>query len=365
MSGETASAASSAPSQNTDKVVLKIGTTDDPDTLSPYTALDTLSWEIFCLNYDSLFGVGNGHGADPGSGKRVSHTAERRHLGRRQDLDHPHEAQPQVVGRPAADGRRRGLELQLQHREPHESSTTARCRRVEARRGRRSDDGAHHLLASPKADLETASTSPSCPSTSGARCRPKAVAVQPHRTTRRSSAADRSTSSECKKGKYVLRMEPQPLLLGQGHRPSTSIILRRPTRTPTRWRSDLRAGQSIDAAWGHPRRLSSRTLGSDPGIRGASPINLLQLGVPEPQLLRRARPPWAAPVLQAIRHFRQRLELCGRPPGAAAISPTGGRATPGTDHPAAEDVDQTPTITGSRPPARLYTLRPGQGWPVA
>ena len=59
MSGETASAASSAPSQNTDKVVLKIGTTDDPDTLSPYTALDTLSWEIFCLNYDSLFGVGN------------------------------------------------------------------------------------------------------------------------------------------------------------------------------------------------------------------------------------------------------------------------------------------------------------------
>jgi peptide/nickel transport system substrate-binding protein len=54
-----AQAASPSPSPSSSAVVLKIGSTDTPDSFNVFTSLEPVSWEIMNLNYDFLFGIGS------------------------------------------------------------------------------------------------------------------------------------------------------------------------------------------------------------------------------------------------------------------------------------------------------------------
>ena len=51
-------AAASSPSPATGKVVLRIGWTTDPDNLNPFIGYANWTFEIWSLNYQSLFGLG-------------------------------------------------------------------------------------------------------------------------------------------------------------------------------------------------------------------------------------------------------------------------------------------------------------------
>ena len=53
-----AGAASPSPSASTDKVVLKIGWTVEPDTLNPFIGWQNQDYEIWSINYSFLFGFG-------------------------------------------------------------------------------------------------------------------------------------------------------------------------------------------------------------------------------------------------------------------------------------------------------------------
>ena len=55
----SAQAASPSPAPSSSAVVLKIGSTDTPDSFSVFTSLEPVSWEIMNLTYDFLFGIGS------------------------------------------------------------------------------------------------------------------------------------------------------------------------------------------------------------------------------------------------------------------------------------------------------------------
>ena len=53
-----AAASSPSPSPATGKVVLRIGWTTDPDNLNPFIGFANWTYEIWALNYQTLFGLG-------------------------------------------------------------------------------------------------------------------------------------------------------------------------------------------------------------------------------------------------------------------------------------------------------------------
>ena len=114
--------------------------------------------------------------------------------------------------------------------------------------------------------------------------------------------------------------------------------------------ADLKSG-ALDAAWGIPEAQFESLV--DAGRHPARRLQLLQLGLPQPQLLRQAE--LAGQPGAARRALPQRSELRHRPRQRSAGSPTRAwprrrrrscRPTPGS----------TPTTTGSRRPTRLYTF---------
>ena len=54
-----AHAASPTPSPSSSAAILRIGTTDTPDSFSVFTSLEPVSWEVMSLTYDFLFGLGS------------------------------------------------------------------------------------------------------------------------------------------------------------------------------------------------------------------------------------------------------------------------------------------------------------------
>ena len=54
----TAAAESASPAASTDKVVLKIGWTVEPDNLNPFIGWQNQDYEIWSINYSFLFGFG-------------------------------------------------------------------------------------------------------------------------------------------------------------------------------------------------------------------------------------------------------------------------------------------------------------------
>ena len=115
----SAHASSSEPSGSAAplKVVLKIGWTVEPDNLNPFVGWQNQDYEIWSINYELPVRLRHLRQADARPGERVPDQAERRPLGRRQGLDHPPQAGPEVERRPAAHRRRRRLHLQLHHQE--------------------------------------------------------------------------------------------------------------------------------------------------------------------------------------------------------------------------------------------------------
>ena len=96
-----ASASSSSPSPAAGGVTLRIGWTADPDNLNPFIGVETAASEVLALTYDRLFGIGTRRLADPAACDRAPDHRERRHLGRRQDVDGTPQAGRQVAGRRA------------------------------------------------------------------------------------------------------------------------------------------------------------------------------------------------------------------------------------------------------------------------
>ena len=111
--GRRPRAASPAASASGDAVTLRIGTTSDADTINPFTMLETLSFEAVGAHLQPAVRPRRGRPAAPHARGGGAYARERRHLGRRQDRDGQAEARPQVVGRHAADGVGRRLDLQL------------------------------------------------------------------------------------------------------------------------------------------------------------------------------------------------------------------------------------------------------------
>ena len=145
--------------------------------------------------------------------------------------------------------------------------------------------------------------------------------------------------------------------------------------------ADLKSG-NLDAAWGIPA-AQFRTLESEPGIE-ARRLQLLQLGLPQLQLLRRAELA-GQPGAQGLA-LPPRAQLRDRPAEARATSPTSGNAAPGTTILPPEHVERPrlPLAAAGRPGDAASTwpkagqlldeagyplkdgdgVRPGQGKPI-
>ena len=223
-------AASSSPSPASGKVVLKIGWTIGARQPEPVRG----------LGHHDLRDLGGqlrlpvrlrrpDHGADARPRGAVPHPGKRRHLARRQGLDHPPEAQSEVVGRPAAHRRRRRLHLQLRRQEPH-GQHGPDDRRHHRGQGDRPDHRADRLLP---AQGRHGGHLPADPARArlGARLAAR-WRRRPTSTSRRSSAAARSTRWPSRRAP-TSRWSATPTT-GARSRPSTRSSSRC-TRIPTRW----------------------------------------------------------------------------------------------------------------------------------
>ena len=85
----TAFGSSASPSPAAGRT-LRIGWTSEPDNLNPFIGYTNDTYEIWALNYSTLFGCGDHNQPTLDLASRVPDPAERRHLGGRQGLDHPH-----------------------------------------------------------------------------------------------------------------------------------------------------------------------------------------------------------------------------------------------------------------------------------
>ena len=85
-----AASPAASPSSSSGKVVLKLGWTEEPDNLNVFIGYNSTDWEIWALNYDYLFSSGDYNQPTLDLASEVPHPTERRHLGRRQDMDDPH-----------------------------------------------------------------------------------------------------------------------------------------------------------------------------------------------------------------------------------------------------------------------------------
>ena len=307
----TALAASSSPSPASGKVVLKIGWTAEPDNLNPFIGWANTTYEIWSINYDFLFGFGlNGGQPTLDLAARVPHRAERRPLGRRQGLDHPPEARPEVVRRPAAHRRRRRLHLQLRGQEPD----------GEHGAGDRRHHGAKALdpttvritCSQPKADMEYLFL-PILPKHVWEHVSPRGGGDD-----LRQQAADRGQRPVLHDGLQeglLHRDGAQPLLLGQATDRRRDLLRDVPERQHDGLRSEVGEPRR---RLGHPRGAvqAARVAGRHPHHR----LQLLQLGLPQPQLLHTAqlaRQPGAAGL-----RVPQRSELRRSTATSSAGSPT-------------------------------------------
>jgi peptide/nickel transport system substrate-binding protein len=59
-------AASSSPGTSDGKIVLKLGITNDPDSLNPFVGYENSAYEVWCLNYDFVIGYGSDGSSVPG-----------------------------------------------------------------------------------------------------------------------------------------------------------------------------------------------------------------------------------------------------------------------------------------------------------
>ena len=169
-------------------LVLRLGWTETPLRLNPFTGTGT-SQEIWRLNYDTLVGVG----AD---GLPSTRDRARRGvgvLGRRQDVEVPPAPRRDVAGRRTPDGPRCGLHVQLHRRQRHEQRRAPQGRH--ARRGRGRLPRSRCTASAPRRTC--CSRSPrctSCPGTCGATWT-RTTRRRPTTTTRPSSAPARSRPS--------------------------------------------------------------------------------------------------------------------------------------------------------------------------
>ena len=107
----SALAADPSASPSADKVVLRVGWTNDPDNLNPFIGAETSSYEIWLLNYDFLTGYSPELQPTPDLATSWETSAGR------QGLDLPPARGRQVAGRRAVHRRRRGVHLQLHRRQ--------------------------------------------------------------------------------------------------------------------------------------------------------------------------------------------------------------------------------------------------------
>ena len=223
-----ARAASPSPSAAAGQVVLRLGWTQEPDNLSVFIGYQNTSYEIWALN-SYLFGSGDHNQPTLDLASRVPHPGQRRHLGRRQDLDDPHPERRQVPGRGAADRRRRRLHLQLHHQEPHDEPDQLHGGHQDGD-GARPHHGADRLLRAQGPDMETtlvpilpehiwAHVSPAAASDE-LRVKPPLVGSGPFETVSHQG--------------QLRRDGQEPLLVRQEAEPSTRSTSSS-TRTPTRW----------------------------------------------------------------------------------------------------------------------------------
>ena len=232
-------ATASSPSPTTGKVVLRIGWTTDPDNLNPFIGYANWTFEIWSLNYQSLFGLGV-------DGKPT--------------LDVAAQFPTQANGGISPDGKvwtihikpdlrwqdgtpltadRCRLDLQLRGQEPHGERQRADDRHPE-RQGSRPDHGADRVLRAQGrhgvlGHLHPAQAHLAERESPGG---PEDLHQQP--------AGDRQRpvrDGQVGEGKLP-RDGSQPLLLRAkaGHRHRSSS---RSTRTPTRWPRTSRAARSM------------------------------------------------------------------------------------------------------------------------
>ena len=315
----TAFASSASPSPGAGSVTLKIGWTEEPDNLNPFIGYQNETYEIWALNYDLLFGYGDRNQPTLDLASQFPTKQQRRHLGRRPDLDDQDPLGHQVAGRRAADRRRRRLHLQLHRQEP---------------------DGELHQLDVRHQERRPPSTRPPCGS-SAAGPRPTSrrmwVPIIPqhiwehvsphggqHELRRQAAARGQRALPDGRLQEGQLHPPgAQPELLGAqaGHR--RHLLRGLPGRRHHGHRPEV--GQ-------HRRRLghaAGAVLGPQvrPLLQGGA-VLLLQLELPRVQLLRQvelAGQPGAARL-----EVPQRPELRGRQAAASRSSPTRAMRSPAT-----------------------------------
>ena len=100
------SSADSGGGGSTTGGILRVGTANTIDSLNPFIAIESQSYNAFVMEYPQLVQYG------PGPKLEGDWATSWYTLGRRQDLDVQAQAGRQVVGRQAADRRRRRLDRQ-------------------------------------------------------------------------------------------------------------------------------------------------------------------------------------------------------------------------------------------------------------
>ena len=133
----TAAGASSSPSPGAEKIVLRVGNTQDVDSLNPFIGYSVPAYEVYHLNYDMLTGYKPNGDVAPEIADSWTSTPDVL------DVDVQDPPRHHVAGRRGAHRQGRRLHLQLHHRERPLGLLDLHGQHEEGR-GRRRHDGQVH-----------------------------------------------------------------------------------------------------------------------------------------------------------------------------------------------------------------------------